>query len=283
MFSKNRITPFLFTLTFWAMASTAQSACLLADGPPNTLVPDGYHYSEKGQWKHCKKGSWTVKGPVTEERPFTPNETGVCLPLENQFTKKNGIISMNFVPEKTRRNFYGFEHECVASTWWRIPGGATVSDLSEITAPKPPPVPAKKNDSLTDLESLTHSTAPAKTDPSTTTPSFTAPVKPAVPSFSAGLSVTPPEPQAPSPGLVTQDYKTCQINCRRGNDQQLKSAENQCKRELRKRYGDGQWSARADKDYNRCRILAARKLNNELRACLLPCKKQAGQNIWMGP
>lgn len=310
MFSFSRlitVKPILGCVLFlFAYALTAQAACLLQDGPPNTLVPDGYHFPVEGKWKHCKKGSWTIKGQVTKERPYTPNETGVCLPLENQFTKKNGVISMNFVPEKTVRNFYGFEHECVASTWWRIPGGATVSDLSKITSTESKPEKEKKIDPLKGLDDF------YKSDPvppveqkikPTASPDVS---KPEIPSFSAGTleektqpAKSPPvaekKPDAPptTPGFsfqkpasqkkVSTDYKACQVNCRRGMDQRIKSAEQRCKSELRKRYGQGQWTERAEKDFRRCRILAARQENSELRACLLPCKKQAGQHVWQGP
>ncbi|QPJ62690.1 MAG: hypothetical protein G3M70_12710 [Candidatus Nitronauta litoralis] len=218
---------------------------------------------------------------------------------------------MNFVPEKTVRNFYGFEHECVASTWWRIPGGATVSDLSQITDTDPTPARAKKKDPLKELEDFYKSdpvpTAEQKMEPPISSDS----PKSEVPSFSAGISkdqATPAEPRqmrTPSSAIqkpdapekkpeflfeqpvsrnnIAADYKACQINCRKGMDQRIKNAEQKCKSELRKRYGSGQWPERAEKDFRRCRILAARQENNELRACLLPCKKQAGQNVWQGP
>ncbi len=300
----------LFSLAF---ASSSQAACLLPDGPPNTLVPDGYHFSVDGKWKHCLKGAWAIKGPVTKERPFTPNETGVCLPLENQFTKKNGVISMNFVPEKTMRNFYGYEHECVASTWWRVPGGATASDISKIDKPEPTPAKTVEKDPLKGLEDFYGSDEAPATKPKMAPPTPPVNSKTKVPSFPAKAKMDTVKPaetlrsrtpssssvnaeqdaprQAPdfsfqkpaSQSNVAADYKSCQVNCRMGMDQRVKSAEEQCKQELRKRYGSGQWPANAEKDFRRCRIMAARQENNKLRSCLLPCKKQAGQHVWQGP
>lgn len=300
----------LFSLAF---ASSSQAACLLPDGPPNTLVPDGYHFSVDGKWKHCQKGAWAIKGSVTKERPFTPNETGVCLPLENQFTKKNGVISMNFVPEKTMRNFYGFEHECVASTWWRVPGGATASDISKIAKPEPTPAKAVKKDPLKGLEDFYNSdpvptpvtksapSAPPETskqeDPPFPFATKIDPVKPAEtlrsktpssPSVQAEKDAPRQTPdfsfQKPaSTSEITADYKACQVNCRMGMDERVKNAESECKQELRKRYGQGEWPESAEKDFRRCRILAARQENNRLRSCILPCKKQAGHHVWQGP
>ena len=195
---KSSRTPVLLALVLWGVLATpAYSACTLPDGPDNTLVPEGYRFAASGRWEICEKGAWTTGETVSDARAFTANNTGVCLPLENQFTKKNGVISMNFVPEKSRRNFYGFEHECVASTWWRVPGGVTVSNPNPAIPDDPAPPAKPKTDPLADLNRLyddvVQPAQPVAEEPPVATTEL--------PSFSASDRATPaPSPAVPRSG-----------------------------------------------------------------------------------
>ena len=296
---KSPRTPVLLALVLWGVLATpAYSACTLPDGPDNTLVPEGYRFAASGRWEICEKGAWTTGGTVSDARAFTANNTGVCLPLENQFTKKNGVISMNFVPEKSRRNFYGFEHECVASTWWRVPGGVTVSNPNPAIPDDPAPPAKPKTDPLADLNRLyddvVQPAQPVAEEPPVATtelPSFSASDRatpapsPAVPDVVPPPVLQPPPPAPARPDTtvrIENDYQACLTHCREGQAEHLSRAEAQCRSETPKPR-NGRWNSQAERDYRRCRLLAAREVNNALRACLLPCKKQAGKNIWTGP
>ena len=82
---------------------------------------------------------------------------------------------------------------------------------------------------------------------------------------------------------LSEAYQRCEAHCREGSEERLRQAEYRCKKEQFDRLGDVPWPPKAVRAYNRCRQLAARRENQRIRACLLPCKQQAGQYIWQGP
>jgi len=248
-------------------AAPAFAACPLADGPAGTTVPDGYRYSQSGRWNVCADGKWKTGGDAAAPKAYSGDNTGVCLPLDHQFKNKNGMISMNFVEEKTRRKFFGMEHECVNGDWWRL----TASTV-QAPAPSAPAAedstPGKQLTGLQEMKEPEPAAAPMP-DPA------------ASPSGSSAARPIPGS-DAPKTMDLSDDYKRCQTHCREGMDQRLREADYQCKKEQFDKLGDVQWPPQAVQAYNRCRLLAARRENLRLKTCLLPCKKQAGQYIWMG-